>query len=66
MRVGLVTSGVLHAVILTWGMISLSAPDSFDVDDVESLPVELVTLAEITQVQQGAEDAGDHTGEHDE
>lgn len=57
MRVGLVTSGVLHAVILTWGMYSLSAPDSFDVQDVESLPVELVTLAEITQVQQGAEDA---------
>jgi colicin import membrane protein len=38
-------------------MFALSAPDSFDVADVESLPVELVTLAEITQIQQGAEDA---------
>ncbi|WP_425417231.1 cell envelope integrity protein TolA [Oricola indica] len=57
MRVGLVTSGVLHVVVLTWGMLSLSAPESFEVDDVESLPVELVSLAEITQVQKGAEDA---------
>lgn len=54
---GLVTSGILHAVVLTWGMLSLSAPDSFDVPDVESLPVELVSIAEITQVQKGAEDA---------
>lgn len=57
MRVGLVTSGVLHLVVLTWGMLSLSAPESFDVADVESLPVELVTLGEITQVQKGEKDA---------
>ncbi|MCI5074605.1 TonB C-terminal domain-containing protein [Oricola sp.] len=57
MRVGLVTSGLLHAVLLTWGMLSLSAPESFDVQDVEALPVELVSLAELTQVQKGAEDA---------
>jgi TonB family protein len=57
MRVGLVTSGVLHAVVLTWGMLTLRAPESFDVADVESLPVELVTLGEITQVQKGEEDA---------
>jgi TonB family protein len=57
MRVGLVTSGVLHVVVLSWGMIALNAPDSFDVPDVQSLPVELVSLAEITQIQKGAEDA---------
>jgi outer membrane biosynthesis protein TonB len=57
MRVGLVTSSLLHAVVLGWGMLTLSAPESFEVDDVESLPVELVSLAELTQVQQGAEDA---------
>jgi len=57
MRVGVVTSGVLHAVVLTWGMFTLRAPESFDVADVESLPVELVTLGEITQVQRGEEDA---------
>jgi colicin import membrane protein len=57
MRVGLITSGVLHAVILTWGMFALSAPDSFNVADVESLPVDLVTVAELTQIQKGAKDA---------
>ncbi|QKV20452.1 TonB family protein [Oricola thermophila] len=57
MRVGLVTSGLLHAVALTWGMLTLSAPESFDVADVESLPVELVSIAELTQIQKGAEEA---------
>ncbi|MFZ2102512.1 MAG: TonB family protein [Oricola sp.] len=57
MRVGLVTSGILHVVVLTWGMLTLSAPDSFDVADVESLPVELVSIAELTQIQKGAKDA---------
>jgi TonB family protein len=57
MRAGLATSATLHALLLGWGLISLSAPASFDVDDVEALPVELVSLAEITQVQEGAEDA---------
>lgn len=57
MRVGLVTSSVLHAAILTWGLWTLGEPESFEVDDVEALPVELVTLAEITQVQEGSETA---------
>ncbi len=57
MRVGLVTSGILHAAILGWAMLTLSAPDSFDVADVESLPVDLVSIAELTQIQKGAKDA---------
>ncbi|GAB4360189.1 MAG: hypothetical protein Kow0026_22370 [Oricola sp.] len=57
MRVGLVTSGILHAVVLTWGMLTLRAPESFDVADVEALPVDLVTLGEITQVQKGEKEA---------
>ncbi|TCD15437.1 cell envelope integrity protein TolA [Oricola cellulosilytica] len=57
MRAGLLTSGTLHAIVLGWGLFALSAPDSFDVPDVESLPIELVSLAELTQIQKGAEEA---------
>lgn len=57
MRAGLATSTALHALVLGWGLIALGEPETFEVDDVEALPVELVSLAEITQVQQGADEA---------
>lgn len=57
MRASLVTSSVVHALVIGWGLVNLSAPEAFDVADVEALPVELVTLGEITQVQEGARDA---------
>lgn len=57
MRAGLATSTALHALVLGWGLIALGEPEAFEVDDVEALPVELVSLAEITQVQQGADEA---------
>ena len=57
MRASLATSVTLHALVLRWGLVNLSAPEAFDVDDVEALPVELVSIAELTQIQEGAEDA---------
>lgn len=57
MRAGLATSVTLHALILGWGLVNLSAPDAFDVDDVEALPIELVSIEELTQIQEGAKDA---------
>ena len=57
MRASLATSTALHALVLGWGLIALGEPETFEVDDVEALPVELVSLAEITQVQQGADEA---------
>ncbi|MEM8539454.1 MAG: TonB family protein [Pseudomonadota bacterium] len=57
MRAGLATSVTLHALILGWGLVNISAPDAFDVDDVEALPIELVSIEELTQIQEGAEDA---------
>lgn len=57
MRAGLTASVVLHAALLSWGLISLGQPEQFSVQDVEALPVEIVDLAELTQVQQGSETA---------
>ena len=53
MRTGLTTSVVLHAAALGLGLFTLSAPRAFEVTDVESLPVDIVPIESITQIQQG-------------
>jgi colicin import membrane protein len=39
--------------MLAFGLVSLSAPAAFEVSEVESLPVDIVPLEELTQIQQG-------------
>lgn len=53
MRVGLTISVVLHAALLGFGLFTLSAPREFEVADVEALPVDIVPVESITQIQQG-------------
>lgn len=53
MRAGLTTSVILHAVALGFGLLSLKAPSAFDVADVEALPVDIVPVESITQIQEG-------------
>ncbi|MFC3074361.1 TonB C-terminal domain-containing protein [Shinella pollutisoli] len=53
MKGSLATSAALHALVLTWALVSLGAPESFDVADVEALPVDIVSIEELTQIQQG-------------
>ncbi len=53
MKASLTTSLVLHAAVLAFGLVSLSAPTPFEVSEVESLPVDIVPLEELTQIQQG-------------
>ncbi len=53
MKVGLTTSALMHAAVLVFGLVSLKAPAAFEVSDVEALPVDIVPLEEITQIQQG-------------
>jgi hypothetical protein len=43
----------LHGLVLTWAMVSLGAPESFKVEDFEAMPVDLVPVESITQMQQG-------------
>ena len=42
MKSGLVTSSVLHAAILTWGLWSFSGPKPLDASYAEALPVEII------------------------
>lgn len=44
---------LLHAAVLGFGLVSLSAPKPFEMMDVESLPVDIVPIEEFTQIQQG-------------
>lgn len=53
MKAGLATSVTMHAILLGLGLFSLQAPAAFEVTDVEALPVDIVPLESITQVQQG-------------
>ncbi|MBX3579077.1 MAG: cell envelope integrity protein TolA [Rhizobiaceae bacterium] len=53
MKAGLTTSVVLHAALLGFGLVSLSAPTAFDVADVEALPIDIIPIESITQIQEG-------------
>ena len=53
MKAGLTTSVVMHAALIGFGLFTLSAPSSFEVADVEALPVDIVPVESITQIQQG-------------
>ena len=45
-----------HAVILFWGLVSF-APEPLESDFVEALPVEFVTIAEVTDLTKGVREA---------
>lgn len=53
MKAGLTTSVILHAAALAFGLLTLRAPAAFDVADVEALPVDIVPVESITQIQEG-------------
>jgi colicin import membrane protein len=53
MKTGITTSVILHAAVLTFGLFTLSAPRPYEVGDVEALPVDIVPVQSITQVQEG-------------
>lgn len=53
MKAGLVTSTVLHAAVICWALFTLSAPRTLEVADVDALPVDIVPVQSITQVQKG-------------
>lgn len=53
MKVGLTTSVVMHAALLGFGLLSLSAPAPMNAGDVEALPVDIVPIEELTQIQEG-------------
>jgi colicin import membrane protein len=53
LKAGLTTSVAVHAALLAFGLLTLSAPSALEVADVESLPVDIIPIEEMTQIQQG-------------
>ncbi|MEZ5812506.1 MAG: TonB family protein [Rhizobiaceae bacterium] len=53
MKAGLTTSLVFHGLLIGFGLFSLSAPPAFEVADVESLPVDIVSESEFTEIIRG-------------
>jgi len=57
MKGSLATSTVLHVLVLGAALSSFTAPRTLEVADVESFPVSIVPIEEITQIQQGEKTA---------
>lgn len=53
MKAGLTTSVIMHAAVLGFGLVSLSAPRAFEVTNVELFPVDIVPIEDVPQSLQG-------------
>lgn len=53
MKGSITTSAIVHVTVLAMALVSIGSPEPLDVTDVEALPVELVPIEEISQIQQG-------------
>ncbi|MEW7008096.1 cell envelope integrity protein TolA [Lentilitoribacter sp. EG35] len=57
MQIGLVISSFLHVAILSWALLSFNAPKTLAVADVESVPVSIVPIEDLTKVLEGVKEA---------
>jgi colicin import membrane protein len=57
MKAGLSSSLVLHGVLLAMAVVSMSAPASMQVADIQAMPIDIIPIEELTQIQEGAKDA---------
>ncbi|WP_018181295.1 hypothetical protein [Kaistia granuli] len=57
MRAGLAFSAAAHLSLLAWGLFGLPDTKPFDVTQVESMPVDLVPISELTSLQKGKKTA---------
>lgn len=51
MRTSLITSFILHAMVLLAGMIAIPSPDEYKVVKIESVPVDLLSVSEFTRLR---------------
>lgn len=57
MRAGLIASVTGHVLILVLAVVSWPDAESFTVPDVDSVPVDLIPISDLTKIQKGAQDA---------
>ncbi|HSI39173.1 MAG TPA: cell envelope biogenesis protein TolA [Xanthobacteraceae bacterium] len=54
MRTGLVSSSVLHASVLVFMLVSFASPRPFEVPPAESMPIDIISDAELSQMMAGS------------
>ncbi|MCO6185104.1 cell envelope integrity protein TolA [Rhizobium sp. L1K21] len=57
MKGSLLTSTAIHAIVLALALYSFGAPPAFEVQDVESLPVDIVPIEDMTRIMEGEKKA---------
>ena len=57
MKGSVTTSAIVHASLLAFALVSLGSPAPLEVSQAESMPVDLVSVEEMTQIQQGDKNA---------
>ncbi len=57
MKGPITTSAILHIIVLILGLVSLSSAKKFEAGSVESFPVDIVPIEELTQIQEGVKTA---------
>ena len=57
MKGSVLTSFLLHALVAAWLLVSFGSPEPFEVQMSEAMPVDLVPIEELTQLQQGDKEA---------
>ena len=57
MKGSLFTSLLLHVLAAVWLLVSFGSPEPFEVSMSEAMPVELVPIEDLTQLQQGDKEA---------
>lgn len=57
MKIGLPSSIAFHAIVLAWGLLTLSAPKAFNTGDVEALPIDVVPFDSMSSMKVGEKQA---------
>lgn len=57
MKGSVVTSLVLHALVAAWMLVHFGSPEPFEVTMTEAMPVDLVPIEDLAQLQQGDKEA---------
>ncbi len=57
MKIGVITSLLAHTLVLSWGLLTISAPKPLNVADVEALPVDIIPIEAVTKTIQGDQKA---------
>ena len=57
MRIGTTTSVIGHVLLLGWGLVTLPNAQPFEIEQIDALPVDLVSIADVTQISEGTKTA---------